>query len=454
MITQNDNGSEAMAIINAALEDAGFDVVIGNESGSSTSSKLNEVFGESVLTSALYGNEWVAEVNEGLENLNPPVPHDTLRLLHVSDCHGYTDALAQCQTLMQQDSGISHLLITGDMTQYSTNKYTSDTVTIVKAMSSQVLLATGNHDVYDNTHQDLGITRSGDKYVDEKRWQQLVMGNNVNWGSSATTGTYWYKDIATDGGHTLRVVCIDDYAPDGKEKNAKVFTEAMVNWLIGLLLNTPSSYHLLFMAHTPPFENQTAPDATATAMRPQNSTEANGQKLFTSELHERWYNVGLRDYNLMPRILHAYMHKESIDFTYTTNTATSSTFQVTADFSQNDPATVAGWACGHIHDDYCGYAPYTEQGWDDILLLGVTAANSSVLWSGYDDLLYGQTSSSSYGGTKWATSEPTYRINELIIDFTANTITVKRHGNKTTANVSGRSYGGRVRNQVMFPLER
>jgi hypothetical protein len=117
-----------------------------------------------------------------------------------------------------------------------------------------------------------------------------------------------------------------------------------------------------------------------------------------------------------------------------------------------------------------GYMPHED--YSDQLLLGITATESGCSWSGADDLLWGFYGSdgkgwqwarigsstddySAYGGQ--VVDEPTYRINELVIDFTANTLTIKRHGNKSTApknskNGADRIYGTRVRDEVTFNL--
>lgn len=453
IISNSDFANDVIAAVNEAAGDTVLDATM---SATEAIAAVNETAGDDVLDVSMYAEDVVDAVNE----IDFDGGNNVLRFLHISDTHGTTTALSKCKELLENDGSISHLIITGDMTSYSTKTYPSTTINLIngiKALGDKLLLVAGNHDVYDNTHSNLGssIYVQDDKIASEKNWMRSVMGNNVTFGTDGAQGLYWHKDIHC-GNHTLRVIGIENYAANGKERNAIVYTEAMVNWLISLLLNTPSSYYLLFLAHTPSVESPSVPDAAITGVFvPKNAEEAAGEKLFTSELMDRWYNVGLRDYNLMPRILRAYMHKESINFAYTTNTTTESQFQVTADFSQNNPATVVGWASGHIHCDYVGYIPYAD--WADQLLLGVTAGDSSVVWSRYDDLLYGQ-AASQYGGTQYASSEPTYRINEYVIDLDNKTLTIKRHGNKTTStqpseNIA-RKYGGRVRDEVTFNLRK
>jgi hypothetical protein len=65
----------------------------------------------------------------------------------------------------------------------------------------------------------------------------------------------------------------------------------------------------------------------------------------------------------------------------------------------------------------------------------------------------------SYSGERYAQDEPSYRINEVTIDFTRQRIKLKRIGNKTTAlyNRTGgavRPHGGRVRDEMSFPFKK
>lgn len=495
MITQNDNGSEAMAIINAALEDAGIGMTIGNESGSSTSGKLNEVFGENVLTSALYGSEWVAEVNDGLENLNPPVPHEVMRLLHTSDTHGEVGGLQLCLDMLN-DNDVDYLLMSGDLmpynaTQSSPAHYDNDTLAVVAGTTNGDWSTRGQDDCLMNTNRLLYIPGNHDRFDDDyrllygstfyakgmyfctKRFCLDLLGNNVVWGvpdadptdENYTVDCWWYKDI-TKGEHTVRVIGIDNYAvkfinSSSYERglNHRVFyTQEQIDWLLDLLYNTPSTYHIIVMAHEPPIQS---PNSLTDLMRPAagDTTAERAQKLFVSELYTDFHARGDEvQKNLLPAIMRAYIHRENINITYQEagqvyGADRTFTRNVVKDFSQlSASANFIGFVCGHAHGDCVGYIPNTVDGWDDQLLMCIAAGGSSINYSQRDDLLYNIKSTSPYNGTQWASTEPAYRVNELIIDFTDGTLTVKRHGNKTTANVSGRSYGGRVRDEVTFQL--
>ena len=483
MITEQHNGSEVAAYLNEALEDAGSEVTIGNESGQSVATKLNGVFGDTLITSSLSGSVFSQAVEDGFDWLEPtpPTPHDTLRLLHISDTHGYTAALEQCRAMLAEDSSISHVIITGDLTQYSTNIYTTDTLAkmeALKALGDRLLLIKGNHDAIDNGHTNLAnvtdienYSTASSKMTNIKKFEKAMMGHSengvfvphVNWAypSVSNTACYYYKDIEVEGGHTLRIIAIDDYETQSKYNNTfyVAYNQAQATWLLDLLASTPSSYHILMMTHEAPCKDDGYHDPPKT-MRPNaNDTEQErAQKLFVSENHTYWHERPGENGNWLPLVMEAYLHRKNLNTTWANKNTNFPTLTLQKDFSQNEPATLVGWAFGHLHNDVCGWMPYPEKGYDDQLLLGICAADSAVKWASMDDLLW-DFSGSEGQGVRYATNEPSYRINELVIDFTANTITIKRHGNMTTAtmtksNGSGsvRPFGGRVRNEVTFPL--
>ena len=477
MITEQHSGLQVAEIINVALDDYGAEVTIGNESGQSVATKLNGVFGNELITSSLSGSEFAQAVEYGLNNLTP---HDTLRLLHISDTHGYTAALEECRAMLAEDSSISHVIITGDLTQYSPAIYTTETLAKMeelKALGDRLLLIKGNHDAIDNGHTNLAnvtdienYSSASSKMTNIKKFEKAMMGHSengvfiphVNWAypSVSNTACYYYKDISVNG-HTLRIIAIDDYETQSKYNNTfyVAYNQAQATWLLNLLADTPSNYHILMMTHEPPCKHVGGQEAKT--MRPNaNDTEQElMKKLFVSELHTYWHERPLETDNWLSIVMKAYLHKEILDTTWTNHNGNFGTLTLQKDFSQNEPATLVGWAFGHLHNDVIGWMPFPDEGFDDQLLLGICAADSSVKWASMDDLLW-DFSGSEGQGKQYATNEPTYRINEYIIDFTANRITVIRHGNMTTtpmtkSNGSGtvRPFGLRVRDRLLFNLE-
>lgn len=271
------------------------------------------------------------------------------------------------------------------------------------------------------------------------------------------------------GTKTVRVISLDQYEVGTtipSTKNYTVYSQAQIDWLMNVLASTPSSYYIIMLTHESPVQSPPTgtSDTWAISMRPTTQEEANGIKLFTSETHGAFNNQ--RDYtdanyNLLPRIMRAYLHKESIDFTYQNYVGSHGTLTVQKSFT-GDPAKLLFWLCGHRHSDCHGYIPYPESGWDDQLMFMIAAGHSSIAWAPTDDLLW-NINTSNYGGTKWMTTDPTYRFNMIEVDFEAGTIKVTRCGNKTTAeyattadqtNNNPRPFGGRTRDEITFPLQK
>jgi hypothetical protein len=209
--------------------------------------------------------------------------------------------------------------------------------------------------------------------------------------------------------------------------------------------------------HEPPVQSPkgSAADPAAVSMAASN--------LFASELLTNFANRRNEDYlNLLPQIMRAYMHQENLSFSYENyaNRGGHGTLTVAKDFRNHTPATFLCYIGGHRHEDICGYIPYTQ--WSDQLMLFVTAGDARVIYSTEDDLLWNFSGDS---GSKYASDEPNYRINDITIDFTRQRITLKRIGKKTTAlyNTTAdlqsnppveRPHGGRVRDQITFPFKK
>lgn len=493
MITQNNNGYEVAAIINAALSDVGSELTVGNESGSSISGKLNTLFDSQLLNSSQSGSVWASAVESGFSSIPQDDDHSKIQLLHISDTHGSSSGMNKCIELLNTED-ISYVLMSGDFCPYNSTQTSAaylddgtlkavvgelppttvdgETVydTKVECLTdidlegtNKLLYVAGNHDRYDLNYSKLsyyiGTVGADSKANHTRRWVRYLLGDTVNWGASNNDkmGAYWYKDISVDG-NTLRIIGVDQYVYQSS-KNLAYYTKAQVDWLLDLLYNTPSDYCILIMMHEPPMHY---PNASSTLMKPNenDTTEQRNQKLFVSELFNDFHGRdGMADYNLLPRLMEGYLHSENMNFTYQEvfyelGANTTKNVTVVKDFSNKTPAYFLGYVCGHAHGDCIGYLP--NEDWSDQLMMCIPSADSSTGYSQRDDLLWKIKTASPYSGTQYASDEPSYRINKLTIDFTAKTLTIERIGNKTTARYSTgttlRPYGNRVRNSITFPF--
>lgn len=505
--------AEVCDLLNETFSEQDIDVeVSASMSADDFCDEVNGAFSlagvECSLAPTMTNTELVSALDAALEELDDAPWDDEndniVRFLHISDMHGDNSAIAQCETLLASGD-YEHLFVTGDRTAYGGTDETygnpspqSQMYSSMGRLKGDMLIVAGNHDVCDNSHNGAGYTQE-----QEKIWQKNYLDNIVNWGDKNGHGCYWYKDL-TSGGKTIRIIALDQYEGGtnslngGSAKSRVGYSQSQINWLGKLLLNkvsvngadtdiTPADY-LMIVMHEPPCQtanvatrNMTTPDATAQCVRPIQSNK-DTTRLFVSERHYQWHNVqvkknGLSDcgINLLPKIMRAYLHGESINFSHANALEYAGTINVVMDFTNNTPAKFIGYVCGHMHNDYVGYIPDTEipkdadasylegwscgwkdgKGWGDQLVLSIAASSSSIHWSGSDDLLWNY-GSDGESGEQYATNgrtetdEPKYRINRYTVNLTRNKVKVERIGNGTTAlynstNGSARAYGGRKR---------
>ena len=462
------SGNDAIAAINGNLQELGSSVRVSNTDAATVCAALNEVFSVyddiTTLSPSMSGSGFAAAVNGNFEKAAAAADTSRIKLLHVSDTHGETSMYEKILDIMdEQGEDVDLIVDTGDSTKYLAGNYTNAQKTLfdsMKSLGGKLLMCPGNHDVYDNNHTGYGNGRADQ--VSETAWLRDCLGDNVTWGDANNIGSYWHKDIENDG-HTLRVIGIDQYCIGntvytGSDRQYVVYSQAQVNWLLDLLYNTPSDYYIIVMLHEPAVQspNGDSEDTAATGMAASN--------LFVSEMLSSFCIrfTDVPSFNLLPQIIRAYMHQENLSFQYSNraNMGGHGTLTVAKDFRNHTPATFLCYIGGHQHEDICGYIPYDD--WNDQLMLHVAAGDSAVWQSTQDDLLW-NFRNGSYGwdvhADRYATNEPSYRINEVTIDFSTRSITVKRIGNKTTAlydstNGAARPHGGRVRDQITFPFKK
>lgn len=455
-ITQSNSGSEAIGIINANLDELGSETAIGNDSGSAVCSALNTEFGDyddvTELTAAMSGEDFVDAVNDNFENAVPKEHLGKMRFLHISDPHGYSDALGICKDMADEDDGINGVIVSGDISQYTSNVVTEgiDGYLDTLGTDGKLLITAGNHDAYDlfgSSHQQqMTALLNG--------W----LGSNVVWGRSNDGGltpnvaSYWHRDYPIGETHKLRVISLDQYELAFRKPGTyryTVYTQAQVDWLIGLLKGLGKDDYLIILMHEPAIQNQSGLLQEDTYAKALSTINGNQQKLFVTSRLKSFENLGDEpSLNLLPRIIKAYMHGEVCQFDYTNKGGDTSNPDITIDedFSLVEPATFLCYISGHTHSDIGYYIPdesnAARDGGDfsDQLMFCVTAASRSVSNSNSDDL--GGADSYAYPSNP---STETYRINEYEFDFDAKTIKVTRHGDKNT-------YSGRVRDSITFPF--
>lgn len=438
VISTDDTAAEAVVALNTA-----FDGISGAETLSANDTATD--FVESLNTNC-----------QAFEDAEDEGELGTLTFLHFSDTHGTTTASAKAKQLVADDNeGIDYVFVTGDIPAYGKNiGQTSQTLQDdFGAIGDKFLMCVGNHDVYDY------YNKNGQQYA--TTFAKGILGNRVTWGDQSGVASYWHKDIMLSASRKLRIITLDQYELTVLNRypgNYEYFTEysqAQINWFMDRLTELNAGDYLIVAMHEASVQSPSVPDPYAVGLIDNNDP----MKLFVSErLQEfgnRMANGSAREpqLSLFPRIMQAYLHKESLSLNYNNYGRSSSGYDITInkDFSAGHPATFLFWLCGHMHCDIVTYLPdetnlnYNGEAgddWSDQLLLDIAAADQYVNWASEDDL----------GGmvnnvipSDAPSNDYTYRINKVELDFDNKTITVTRIGACNTV-------GGRVRDEIEFPF--
>lgn len=392
-----------------------------------------------------------------------------MRFLHISDNHTNSSALSVANNLMANDRGLSFMALTGDWSGFGSFTYPLNSTMLGyldgigktdNDPNGKLLLCPGNHDVYDAS----GVTSKQKACTDFIRG---YLDDNVECGDETGIGSYFYKDYPLNDGRKLRVISVDQYETEAVRSSTKYYTmysQKQVSWFIDTLKALTKDDFLIIMLHTPPFQwgykENFWPYQTPDGYQ---SDQSSGRYLFVTEyLTFAGSTKGGKDdnnVNLIPRIVDAYMHKKTINFSYNNLGGSDSSPDVTvnADFSNTNPCTFLFYLCGHTHWDETYYLPDTRMAdgqtevnpcggdWREQLMLCITAAGRGVSYAERDDL--GGSGRNNDVPAPQNPSQETYRINEVTLDFAKRVITINRIGDMNTAQ-------GRVRNTITFPFKR
>lgn len=458
MIELTDNASQLIGKVNSAL---GSEVVSTDDSATDAVAALNTAFAGTSGAVTLSANDNAADfiddlnTNIDLYDGDEPPLDAVVKFLHLSDPHGYASSTTKAKEMLANDADLAFLFVTGDVTAYGQNNGINSNISSdFTAIGDKLLLLAGNHDTYDNKFGTSGSSQQATtSYI--KNW----LGQRVTYGDQSGVASYWHKDIQLSESSKLRIISMDQYEIDKVRRGTyhTMYSQAQVDWLIGLLKGLLPSDYVIIATHEPPVQSRsvqsgqstdTYPDDYAVGLRP--SSNADTAKLFVSEGLRAFGNRRTEpNINLLPRIMYAYMHKQTLALTYN-NYGGGSTPDITINESfSGNPATFLFWLGGHRHCDIGTYLP-NESGesdggdWSDQLMLYITCGDKNISYQ-YDDDLGG--SGNSWGAPATPTNTHTYRVNQVTLDFGEQTITVERIGACNTAR-------GRVRTSVTFPFKK
>lgn len=306
---------------------------------------------------------------------------DTISILHLSDSHGGTACINGCINKAKSDNEVTLIIHTGDIGNRTYNRM------LVADCEQPVLGIWGNHDAKDTYNQD-----------EESALTALRALNrtSVNWGGQNTK--YWYKDVVSQSGKTIRFIALDEYDySNGAGHNYTVtYTQTQMEWFLNLLYTTDPSYFLVVITHQPL--------STATKNREDvNSWTA------PSDTPSSGVDYSGPGASWVPSIIKRYIELSAFSGTFDPMYSPPE-FSVSKDFSQlTAHATFICYLCGHTHFDWHDYlASYPNQ-----LMLCVTRADSPNAGSSRDDI---------------ARSEISWAANKVTFDLGLRKVIVERIG--------------------------
>lgn len=416
-ISHNDSATKVVGDINTKFGD---DVVSVEDSATSAVQKLNTAFGGGqgmeTLSAADDAETFVEKLNSNLGEIDTPTGDNTLSILHLSDTHTQTQCLAACKSYAADtDNNISFILHTGDIggTRYS----------ISPNNVPPILSIWGNHDACDNN--SAAFNRDDAAALTALR---DINGDNVEWGGDSAK--YWYKDVTTEAGKTIRFIALDEYdfSKGGNYQYSVCYTAEQMNWFLDLLYNTPSSYYIVLITHQPLMQSTPSNDDMNdwTAPIPEGKTAS-------------WF-VGFQSTfpSWLPKIMDAYKKRIAFSGTFPKHVYDDhDSFSVSKDFSGlSASAKFICYLCGHTHFDWCDHLSGYKDGQDnplytDQIQLCVTKADKLAdnINSPYRDDV--------------DRSETTWTANKVTFDLTRERVTVNRIGSTTLLN-------GETRDTITF----
>ena len=302
-----------------------------------------------------------------------------LAFLHISDTHGGTAGVAEMASLADAEgSDIDFIVHTGDFGAASFNAFVSAECTKPK------LGVWGNHDTYD--------TYSRDTQAAATAMRSLMGSSDVSYGSE--TASYWYKDITTESGENVRIIGFDEYEDASEQAYLYqgYYTQEQIDWFIGLLKDTPSTYYILLLHH----------------MAVEDTVSDNAGEFKSSHLNStsNGFYKGTQSASLIPSIINAYLNRASI-------AASDGGITVDEDFSETVPATFLAHIGGHKHSDCC---------------------EPLVNYPAQIQLLIAKGHSGASGGGDLTFADSSYCINKVIIDFNLRQVRVQRIGAQQKSN--------------------
>ena len=274
-------------------------------------------------------------------------------IAHGSDFHTDKKRWRNFLDFAEGVDGIQVILATGDFTSqmgYDQTEYMMDELDDA-AVTKPIMLAVGNHDRYGITNTQLDAqfkmaTRNPNIVTtDTNHLYYYVDYDNYN--NETGDGVYDKADAPSPNISKLRFIVLNQYDLSLTDRT-KIgvdyhFTQAQINWFIGVLANTPSTTAVIVCMHGR--ESYTIPVNT-------------GNKKFSQRHYvwERRPNSTAYTGTIIEDIIEAFRTGVNINKSFSISNNDDATVTVTTNFS--GAGTFIAYMIGHSHADMVGYSAY------------------------------------------------------------------------------------------------
>lgn len=244
-----------------------------------------------------------------------------LSIAHISDVHSDAER-TKSFFQMCEHLGVQYAIHTGDVVGWPHNGFSFFT-DAAKSFGGKTINVQGNHDVFDISDAD-AFTANIKPFTD-------ALG-------ISTDKNYFYYDDTT---YKVRFIVLDAFENALSLGHNKVnITGTQMNWLISTLASVSADYGVILCYHVPAY-----------------SIVSNELGFYQESVYGTWatmdnYGTGIKS-RPIEKIINAFIRKESISGTYTSN---GTSYSYSADFT-SVPST-AEFIChltGHEHSDRVGY---------------------------------------------------------------------------------------------------
>jgi hypothetical protein len=206
---------------------------------------------------------------------------------------------------------------------------------VIKEADVDFFTIIGNHDV--------GIGKSIASTGNQTQVYNKFIAPNLQYAGVTPDGvSYYYKDYSS---YKIRVICLNCYDVDNNDTSGseyvvprykEYYSQDQIDWLVNLLANTPSDYHVMVLVHNTPKAS-----VKDTSVNFNNKTYS-----FSPESSQQ---------GIVADIIDAWQRGTTLSQTYPCTDSNLDDVTVSADFTSRGAGEFICFLTGHMHVDCIGH---------------------------------------------------------------------------------------------------